>query len=241
MENLALFISGGGTTATAIINDCKQGGSLHEHVRPRLVISSKRTAKGITRVQETGMITEADVVVIRPRDYASEDLFADALSHECGKREITIFHQAGWAVKTPKKFLHRYQRGINQHPCVLSQGRPDFGGHGMLGRACHLARLLFVRTTNRDFWTRSVAHRVTEKYDEGAVVGQEQIDILPDDDVDTLAARLLPVEWRVQIKAIRDFATAQVDEIPGEEIVRKHEMGIWALCCEMAKLAYPKG
>jgi len=242
MQRLALFISGGGTTATAIVNACKadSGSEIAGIVKPVLVVSSRRDAKGIGRVLETGQLAPADVKVIRPRDFESAAAFGEELIRHCAERDVNLFGQYGWAVHTPKNFIARFHRGVNQHPCVLSPGNPDFGGPKMLGRTCHAARLLFVRMTNRDFWTRAVAQRVDPEYDKGAILRQENVEILPSDDVDTLAARVLPVEHRVQIQTLADFAHARVTEIPGEEIVRPHEMYAWCLACEMAKLAYPK-
>lgn len=241
MEYLALFISGGGTTATAIVNACKPGGELYNLVLPVLVIASRKDAKGIVRIQETCLLEKDDIIDCRPRDFQSEMSFGNKLIQECVKRQVTLFGQYGWAVKTPANFIGRFPRGINQHPCVLSPGNPDFGGHKMLGRVCHLARILFVRMTNRDFWTRAVAQRVHPEYDKGAILCQQQVEILPNDDVETLAKRLLPVEHRVQIQALKNFATARVEEITPEEIVRPHEMILWRMACEVAKLAYPKG
>lgn len=241
MERLALFISGGGTTATAIINACKPEGELDDFIKPVLVISSRNDAKGIGRVIETKMLAPNDIIVRRPRDFNDEVLFGLALIMECVNRGVTLFGQYGWAVKTPGNFIKSFPRGINQHPCPLSPGNPDFGGHKMLGKTCHLARLLFVRMTNRAFWTRAVAHRVYPKYDEGPILRQAQMEILPGDDPITLAERLLPFEHRVQIETLKDFAKAQVKEVPGEELVRPHEIPLWKIACEVAKLAFPKG
>src|SRR3989338_3429434 len=240
-ERTAHFISGGGTTAAAIFEACKRGGGLDGLVRPSLVIASRSDIRGPERLLATGVIQKKDIIVLRPRDFGSETLFGEALIQACEPRDITLFVQNGWAVKTPENFIQRFPRGTNQHPCLLSPGNPDFGGPKMLGRVCHLARLLFVRLTNRAFFTRAVAQRVHPQYDKGAILRQQDVEILPGDDVDTLAARLLPVEHQVQIEVLRDFALAQVVEIPAEEIVRPHEMLQWRLACEVAKLAYPKG
>ncbi len=241
MERLALFISGGGTTATAIINACKPGGELNDLIEPVLVISSSPKAAGIENVLRLGVLKERDVIVRRPRAYTLPAEFGKALKKECNERGVTLFGQYGWLAHTPPNFLAAYRRGINQHPCVLSPGNPDFGGDKMRGRVCHLAILLFRRMTNRDFWTRAVAQRVDPLYDRGVILKQANVDIKPDDDVVALAARVLPVEHRVQIETLKDFAMNAVHEIEGEEIVRPYEMLQWRLACEVAKMAYPRG
>src|SRR5437588_342377 len=85
----------------------------------------------------------------------------------------------------------RSGRIINQHPGPLDPGRPDFGGKGMFGRRVHAARLLFVNQTGHDFWTEATSQRVAENFNEGPVLNRKQLNILPDDTVETLAARLL--------------------------------------------------
>lgn len=247
MENLALFISGGATTATAIINACKPHNKLYGLINPRLVVASKIGIPGVGRVSGTQMLGVEDIKVISPGFYRQQDsdaldemAFGKALIEECRAREVTLFGQYGWTVKTPRNFLEAFPRGINQHPAPLCPGQPGFGGVGMVGKRCHLAVLLFRRMTNRDFWTKAVAQFVHPEYDEGQIILQKQVDVLPDDTAETLAERVLPVEHQVQIGALRDMAKGQVQVIPVEPLVNKHELVLWTLAREMAKLAYPK-
>ena len=241
MENLALFISGGGTTATAIINETIPGRKLDCLIRPALVVASNNKAKGIERVLGTRLLREKDVIVICPRDFATPFHFGAALTNECKARGVTLFGQYGWMVKTPQNFLDHFPRGVNQHPAPLCPGKPDFGGKGMYGRRCHFARLMFVRMTNRNFYTSAIAQQIHPEYDKGLVYKESQVEILSDDDVETLQARVLPVEHRVQIDTLMQLALDKVELVAPRELVLPHEMPIWTLVCHMAKLAYPKG
>ncbi len=172
MERLALFISGGGTTAEAILTACKPDGQLENHINPVLVVASKPDIKGIERALNTGMITDENIVVLERKKFETPEAYGQALIKVCKERHVTLFGQYGWLVKTPENFLQAFPRGINQHPAPLCPGKPDFGGDQMYGRRCHLARLLFVRMTQRNFWTAAVAHRVYPEYDKGPVVWQ---------------------------------------------------------------------
>jgi len=49
-------------------------------------------------------------------------------------------------------------------------------------------------------------HVVTEELDAGEVLGQARVPILPDDDADTLAARVLAEEHRLYPRVLADFA-----------------------------------
>ena len=90
-------------------------------------------------------------------------------------------------------------------------------------------------------WTKATAHRVTENYDEGAVLREQRVEILPADDVDALQGRVLPVEYAVQIGTLRDFADATVTDVEPEPLVKPHEMPLWFFAREAGKLAYPTG
>ena len=133
-----------------------------------------------------------------------------------------------------------FTRGVNAHNAPLCPGQPDFGGQGAIGIRNHLAILLFRRLTGRDPWTKAVAQWVHQRYDQGQIIREEKVEILPDDTAETLAERVLAVEHRIQIKALKDIATGTISEVRPEPIVKKNELAIWALVREIAVLAYPK-
>lgn len=222
---IALLISGGGTTAEAIIQAASAGRLAG--VKAGCIIASKPEAGGIERAKKAG-IPEKDVLVLSPKAFSSREEFGEAIIQECKARGVDFVGQYGWLVKTPENVIKAFEgRIVNQHPGPLEPGRPDFGGKGMFGRRVHAARLFFVRAVNRDFWTEATAHRVTAEYDKGAVVLVKQVPILPDDTPESLQARVLPVEHEVQIETLAKFVAGEVQEIkrenplvlPGEENV----------------------
>jgi len=237
---IALLISGSGTTAEQIILASRSGKL--EGVTPALVISSSADASGILRVKRAG-IPEGDVLVIEPNSFPSKDAFGEAVIGECRRRRVDFIGQYGWLAKTPANVIEAF-RGmmVNQHPGPLDPGRPDFGGKGMFGRRVHCTRLLFVRAVNRDFWTEATAQRVAANYDEGAVLKRAQVPILPDDNVVSLQARVLPVEYDVQIGTLRDFANGTVQELEREtSLVLSGEEPILEKAKQKAIAMYPEG
>ena len=77
---------------------------------------------------------------------------------------------------------------VNVHPALL----PAFGGLGMYGRRVHEAVLeAGVRVTG------VTVHLVDEVYDRGPVVAQWPVPVLDDDDVHSLASRVLREEHRL--------------------------------------------
>ena len=237
---IALLISGGGTTMSAIIKACKD--NTLQNVTPVLVIASKRDAGGIKKALDLGMKVE-DVFILTPRDFQDSTAYGEAIIAECRKRNVDFIGQYGWLVKTPENVINVYKDMIvNQHPGPLDTGSPDFGGTGMYGMRVHQARLLFVRRTNREFWTEATTHRVTVNFDEGKIVKRKQVPIFQNDTAETLQARVLPIEHEVQIEALRDFANGTVSEFTREiPLVMPAEESILEECKELAIKLYPHG
>ena len=99
---------------------------------------------------------------------------------------------------------------------------------------------LFVKLIK--VWTEATAHRVTVNFDEGKVVKRKQVPIFQNDTAETLQARVLPVEYEVQIETLRDFANGTVSEFNRETpLVLSDEESILEECKQLAIKIYPKG
>jgi phosphoribosylglycinamide formyltransferase 1 len=166
MKRIAMLISGGGTTATEILNACKEGGKLYGLIKPALVISSSREAKGLIRTLDTGMIQAADQKSISRKSFETPEAFGQAILKECKSRDVDFVGQYGWMERTPTNVIESYFLHMsNQHPGPIDPGHPSFGGDYMHGRRVHFSRLMFVRETKRDYWTEATAQRVASAWD----------------------------------------------------------------------------
>ncbi len=207
-ERLASLISGGGTTMQQIVR-ASQSGEIPMDVA--CVISSSVNAGGIKKAQELSIPT----VVVDPKNFRGNDgkidqeAFGQALLKKLRDYGATVVTQNGWLPLTPAHVIDGYKDTIfNQHPGPL----PDFGGKGMYGRRVHASRLLFVRETKRDYWTEAIAQRVHKDFDKGVVVKSARVDIHPEDTVDDLQQRVLPIEHQVQIDLLKDVARGNINE-----------------------------
>lgn len=205
---IALLISGKGSTAAAIIRQFKDSSM----VIPVCAIASSPQA-GLANLIRAGM-DEKSTYVISPKMMSSSSQFGEALIKLCKKHEVDLVGHYGWLVKTPANLIAEYKDMIiNQHPGPLDPGRKmDFGGKGMYGKRVHAARLNFVKATDKDWWTEVTCHRVTEEYDEGAILDRVEIPIRANDTVETLADRALLEEHKLQIKVLENFAKGTVSE-----------------------------
>lgn len=236
---LALFISGGGTTASAIIKACFSDLLI---IDPVLIIANKKDIFGIDRLKQLGF-RKIDIVVVNPKTYKYPNNFADNLLDECTKRKVDLIGQYGWLPLTPKKLIKYYKnRIINQHPGPLDTGRADFGGKGMYGRRVHAAVLYFRRMTKHDFWTEATTHFVTEEFDKGYVIKRQQIKINSDDTIESLQEKVLPIEHKVQIEALKDFADGKVKGFKrNTPLIKKTELKILKEAKRIAEIYYPNG
>lgn len=240
-ERLATFIFGGGTTMQEIIRACQSG---EVPMDVACVVSSAATAGGIKKAQKLG-IPDQDILVINPSDYlgsggkVDQEGFGLKILKEMRRRGVTVVTQNGWLPLTPQVVIEKYPETMfNQHPGSV----PEFGGKGMYGKRVHAARLLFTRLTRRDYWTEAIAQRVAKEFDQGAVVKYARIDIFPEDIVDDLQQRVLPVEYRVQIDLLKDVASGNIKEVTAREtLVRPGEEQALFLAKRMARMLYPQG
>jgi len=240
-EKLATLISGGGTTMQAIIEACQS----HEvPMEVACVVFSNSSAGGIEKARKLGIPNE-NIVVVDPNNFrgsdgkVDQDGFGQAILRELRKRGTTIVAQNGWLPLTPRIVIDEFPGMIfNQHPGPV----PEFGGKGMYGRRVHAARLIFVRMTKRDYWTEAIGQRVNKNYDQGVVVKSARINILPEDTVEDLQKRVLPVEYQVQIALLKDVANGNIKEEKTREfLIKPGEEQVLFEAKKVAKLLYPHG
>jgi len=98
---------------------------------------------------------------------------------------------------TRKEFAPRI---LNIHPALL----PKFGGVGFFGNRVHQAVLELG-----DKVSGPTIHLVDDEYDTGEIIAQLEVPVLPDDTVETLAARVLTAEHTLLPTVIKQIATGQ--------------------------------
>ena len=111
---------------------------------------------------------------------------------------------AGWLQLVPSEVVARYHgRMVNVHPALL----PAFGGKGMYGKRVHQAVIAAGARVSG-----ATVHLVDERYDEGAILAQWPVPVLPGDTPETLAARVLAVEHRILPLAVEALAREPATE-----------------------------
>lgn len=186
MYNLVFFASGGGTTLQAIIDaiankelDCKIN----------LVISNSPDAYALERAKNAGIET----YVIQNKKSDEMDL---ELEQILKNHEIDLIVLAGYLKKIGPRLVEKYTI-INTHPSLI----PKFCGKGMYGMKVHEA----VVNAGEKI-SGATVHYVNQNYDEGNIISQTKIDILPNDTADDVAEKVKVAEKIQLINVIRDLS-----------------------------------
>lgn len=185
MKNIVILISGGGSNMAAIVRAAQ---SEQWPARIAAVISNKADAGGLAFAQQNGIPT----VVVPSKDFASRDDFDAALRTAIDGFSPDLVVLAGFMRILTAPFVAHYAgRILNIHPSLL----PHFPG-------LHTHRQALAARHDRHGAT---VHIVTAELDHGPVLGRAEVEVLPGDTEDTLAARVLQQEHILYPRVIRSF------------------------------------
>lgn len=186
----AVFASGGGSNFQALLDHAAlggaedSGGETGDLWRCSLLISDRPDAGALARADRAGIPARVIPVAQRDPQEVAEEILATLES--AGIRFLLL---AGYLRLIPFQVVRTFRaRILNIHPSLL----PAFGGKGMYGRRIHEAVLAHgVRVTG------VTVHLVDEEYDRGQILAQWPVSVLPGDDPERLANRVLEVEHRL--------------------------------------------
>lgn len=194
---IGVLVSGGGTNLQALIDAQKSGIITSGEIR--LVVSSKDDAYALTRAKNNGI----KAVAVNRRDCSSLAEFEERILKELKAEGIEMIVLAGFMSILSADFTNAYKnRIINVHPALI----PSFCGEGMYGIRPHRAALARgVKVSG------ATVHFVNENYDEGPILLQKSVDVLPGDTPETLQKRIMQnCEWEILPRAIRLIADGKV-------------------------------
>lgn len=184
---IVVLASHEGTTAQAVMDACAAGSVAGEVV---LAVSNNRDAGVLRRAEAAGIPWRH----LSGQTHPEVDALDVAICSACTEAGATVIVLAGYMKRLGPRTLEAFAgRIVNTHPALL----PAFGGQGMYGDRVHEAVLAAGATQ-----TGASVHLVTANYDEGPVVRQVAVPVLPDDDVASLGARVRAAEKRVLIEVL---------------------------------------
>ncbi len=179
----AVLISGRGSNLQALIDATKDAAFPARIVR---VISNVWDAGGLKRAEAAGIATS----VIDHRAFKSRAAFEAALDQALRADGIEIVCLAGFMRLLTASFVEGWHdKLINIHPSLL----PAFPGLDTHARALK-SGVRFAGCT---------VHYVRPTMDEGPIIVQAAVPVLPQDDETALAARVLEAEHKAYPLALR--------------------------------------
>ncbi len=189
MKNIVILISGGGSNMAAIARAAKKENWQDRlGVRVAAVISNQADAAGLALAQSLGLATDA----VPHRGFASREAFDAALMARIDLHAPQLVVLAGFMrILTPAFVGHYAGRLINIHPSLL----PAFTGLHTHQRAIDMGCKVAGTTV----------HQVTAELDQGDILAQAVVPVLPGDTASTLAARVLTQEHLIYPRAVRAF------------------------------------
>jgi phosphoribosylglycinamide formyltransferase-1 len=188
---LGILVSGRGSNLEAILRARPRG------IDPVLVISNRAAVRALEVAATHGVPAR----VFRRADFGGDASARDAaIGQALTEAGADLAILAGYdRLLSPSYFAAFGGRTINIHPSLL----PAHGGVGMLGLAVHRAVL-----EAGDPETGATVHEVGAELDAGPVLSQVRVPVRPDDDAETLAARVLEAEHALLVSTLERLASS---------------------------------
>jgi phosphoribosylglycinamide formyltransferase-1 len=184
---IAVLVSGTGSNLLALLDD--------PHVGPAvvLVVSNKPEAPALDRARQRGVKT----AVVNPAEHDGREAHDAALRSLLEAEDIDLVLNAGYMrILTPVALNAFAGRWLNIHPSLL----PAFPGAHPVRDALEWGAKV----------TGATVHFVDEEVDHGPIVMQQSVPVMPDDDEETLHARIQAVEHRIYPRAARLLAEGRL-------------------------------
>jgi phosphoribosylglycinamide formyltransferase-1 len=189
---IAVGVSGSGRSLKNLVERQSQG-----PFEVAYVFCSSAAAAALNIAKDAGIRT--DVFDFSQATIADT---ADRLYETLRAFEIDLVVLAGFLKMMPVHDAWK-NRLINIHPALL----PKFGGKGMYGSKVHAAVLRSGESVSG-----ATVHFVNDQYDEGRMISQVMVPVLPDDSAETLAARVFAAECELLPWVIGEMAHRAVGE-----------------------------
>jgi len=179
---IAVLISGRGSNMIALADAVAEGKIPNAELA--VVVSDQPNAAGLIKARER----DIETLVIERRGRSREDHDREIV-HELKTRSVDLVCLAGYMRVLSRQFLDSFRnRILNIHPSLL----PTFPGLGAQKQALdHGVK-----------WTGCTVHYVDETLDGGPIIAQRAVEVLDQDTVESLSARILEQEHKLYPEAV---------------------------------------
>lgn len=192
---LAVFSSHEGTNMQSII-DASKSGKLNAEVV--CIISNNSDSGALRRAKNEGIAGYH----ISSKEFPQEEMLVNEFIRVLKLHNVDIIILAGYMKMIPAALIREFKnRILNIHPALL----PKFGGKGMYGMNVHKAVI-----ESGDAESGATVHIVDEIYDNGKILHQRKVSVLPEDTPETLAAKVLKEEHLIYPETIQMISEGKI-------------------------------
>lgn len=190
-KQIAVLASGGGSNFQAIQTHFASLGA--DRPGEVVLVATDRPGAGVLeRARRDGI-----AAVTMDREQRTSGMLALLARHA-----VDLIVLAGYLRMVPSEVTRSFRgRIVNIHPALL----PAFGGPGMYGHHVHEA--VVARGARI---SGATAHFVDEEYDHGPIIAQWPVPVLPTDDADMVARRVLAVEHALYPRVVQQLAAGVI-------------------------------
>lgn len=190
MTNIAIFASGAGSNARAIIDSLKGD----KHARVALIVANRAEA-GVLEIAEQEAISFA---IVGKDEWLDEEIMLGLLQYH----QVKFIVLAGFLWLVPPYLIKAYPHKIvNIHPALL----PAHGGKGMYGNKVHEA----VKVAG-DTESGITVHYVNERFDEGEIIFQARCPLTDADTPEDIKQKVQALEHEHYPQVIADLIKKQI-------------------------------
>ena len=187
---LGVLVSGRGSNLQAIVDAINSDRIV---AKIGVVISDNPDANALRRVAGLDIPT----AVVERKKYASKQEFEAAIIAQLDLHHVELVLLAGFMRILSPQFINRFPaRVMNIHPALL----PSFPGLDAQEQALRYG----VKVSG------ATVHFVDEGMDSGPIILQEAVPVEDDDTVATLSERILHLEHRLYVRAVRLYCEERI-------------------------------
>lgn len=185
---LAFLASHGGSAARHLVAACR---SAELAATPVALVSNNSRSPALAWAREAGLLTAH----LSSAKFPDPDDLDDRITRFLVDAGADTLVLSGYMRALGPRVLSAFGgRVVNIHPSLL----PRHGGRGMYGDRVHESVL-----ASGDTESGATVHLVTAGIDEGPVLAQARVPVLPGDTLDTLKARVQAVEGDLMLRAVQ--------------------------------------
>ncbi|MDO8523847.1 MAG: phosphoribosylglycinamide formyltransferase [bacterium] len=183
---LGVLVSGTGSILEAMIR---------EHV-PIALVATDRECRALEIAKNAGIPTE----LVERADFGANfdrEGYTKKLVHTLTKHRVELVAMSGFMTFLSKEFFDHFgERVLNTHPSLL----PLFKGDHAVADA--------LKAGAKE--TGCTLHIATEKLDEGKILAQEKVPVMPGDTVETLHERIKEAERKIYPRILKDILSGNL-------------------------------